>query len=506
MSEPTRSIPELRVLSPESPAADVEATARAEAAEAEWLRELPALRTRAGEPEGRHFLVVHAHFYQPPRENPFTGRVPLEPGAAPYHDFNEKITAECYAPNAARGNFGLISFDLGPTLAEWLERYAPSTYRTIIAAERGNGLAQGFHHTILPLASRRDKVTQVRWAIADFRHRFGRAPEGFWLPETAADLETLEVLAEEGIRFTVLAPWQADTDHLDVSRPYRVPLPGGRSIAVFFFDAGLSAGVSFDPHVTENADHFAAAQLGPRRNGHLKRDRIVLVATDGELYGHHRPFRDRFLHYLLTVAAPAAGFEVTHLADYLRRFPPTDEVALRGPGSWSCAHGVARWSTGCDCTEGDRSWKPRLRGALDRLAARLEALSLEGTRGLVADFWAARDDFVRVRLGIAEPAELVREHAVRTLTAEEEQRVLQLLQAQWFGQRMYASCAWFWDDLDRVEPKYALASAAYAVRLARAATGDRLEADFLVDLSRVRSGRTGRTAAQIYSEVVGTQD
>ena len=454
----------------------------------------------------RDLLVVHGHFYQPPREDPFSGVVPEEPGAAPYHDFNEKITAECYAPNAARGNFALISFDLGPTLAEWLERHARSTYQTIVRSERGNGLAQPYHHTILPLATRRDKVTQVRWGIADFQHRFGRRPRGLWLPETAADLETLDVLAAEGIQFTILAPWQAARDDLDVTCAYRVALPGGRSIAVCFFDAGLSARVSFDPHATENADRFAQELLAARRDGRDRPGRLTLIATDGELYGHHQPFRDRFLHYLLTTAAPAQGFTVTHLADYLRQFPPTDLIELRAPSSWSCHHGVSRWSTGCPCTVGDSSWKGPFRAALDRLAAALAEATEERVRGLVADFWALRDEYVWVKLGVERVERLVQDRAARALSAPEELDLARLLEAQWYGQRMYTSCAWFWEDVDRLEPKYALANAAGAVRLVEKATGVALEDALLADLGQIRSARTGRTAADLYAEVAAGRE
>ncbi|MFI5274892.1 MAG: glycoside hydrolase, partial [Ktedonobacterales bacterium] len=248
------------------------------------------------------FLCLYGHFYQPPRDDPFTRQIAPEPGAAPYANFNEKITAECYQPNAAAGNFAAISFDLGPTLAAWLEHAAPEVYRQILAADRlnverfgvGNALAQAYNHTILPLATARDKRTQIRWGLDDFAHRFGRRAEGMWLAETAVDEETLAIAAEEGVRYTVLAPWQA-TEPVNPTEPYYVRLPNDRTIAVFFYNGPLSGGVSFDWDTTTNADTFVTAYL-PHHLSEEKRardeDQVVLVATDGELYGHHKPWRD----------------------------------------------------------------------------------------------------------------------------------------------------------------------------------------------------------------------
>ncbi|HEU5348033.1 MAG TPA: hypothetical protein VFU63_05420, partial [Ktedonobacterales bacterium] len=214
------------------------------------------------------FLCVYGHFYQPPRENPFTGEIPGEPGAEPFENYNEKITEECYRPNAEAGNLAQISFDLGPTLAVWLEAHHPDVYQAFLAADRehvtrygvGNALAQVYNHTILPLATTRDKRTQIRWGLDDFTHRFGHPADGMWLAETAVDQETLSILAEEGVRYTVLAPWQA-AEPVTPGEPYRVSLPGGRSISVFFYNGPLSAAASFDDAATSNADVFAAMHL-----------------------------------------------------------------------------------------------------------------------------------------------------------------------------------------------------------------------------------------------------
>ncbi len=313
---------------------------------------------------GQAFLCLHGHFYQPPRENPFTNQIPPEPAATPFANFNEKITVEYYAPNAEAGNFDALNFDLGPTLAAWLEKAHPEVLKRIVEADHrhvarygvGNAMAQAYNHTILPLATTRDKQTQITWGLSDFRHRYGREATGMWLAETAVDLETLDILAQHGITYTVLAPWQAASP-IDPSEPYRVRLFGGRSITVFFYNAPLSGGVSFDWNTTSNADLFAANYL-PGQLQESKREagqpQLILIATDGELYGHHRPWRDKFLSHLINFGAPAYGFEVCTLERYMRMFPATREAELRLPSAWSCSHGIARWDAGCECTEGER--------------------------------------------------------------------------------------------------------------------------------------------------------
>src|SRR3989454_2721957 len=356
---------------------------------------------------GAAYLCLYGHFYQPPREDPFSGLIPSEPGAAPYDNFNAKITAECYRPNAMAGNFDEISFDLGPTLAAWLEQAHPDVYQRIIAADQrhmqrygvGNALAQAYNHTILPLATRRDKLTQILWGLSDFHRRYGHDAHGMWLAETAVDMETLDLLAQCGVTYTVLAPWQAATP-IDPTEPYIVPLRDGRSITVFFYNAPLSGGVSFDWNTTSDADYFAASYLP----GHLvasKRDageaQLILIATDGELYGHHKPWRDKFLTHLINHGAPSYGFEVCTLERYMIMYPATKTVQLREPSAWSCGHGVARWDTGCECTEGDSSWKGALRQALTHLAERGNALFEQYAGEALSDPWAARNDYLALR-------------------------------------------------------------------------------------------------------------
>ena len=506
-------------------------------------------------------LVVHGHFYQPSRADPFTGLVPREPAAAPHHDWNERIVAECYRPNAERGNLDHISSDLGPTLAAWVKAADEPTYRAFIRADRpgltgagpaerarnsvaghGNVMAQAFHHTILPLASLADRRTEIRWGIHDFEIRYGRRPEGMWLPETAVDLSTLRLLAEHDIRYTILAPWQAADPSLDTRRLYRVEVGGGRSVGVAFYDGGLSAAVSFDPSATADADAFIHDRLIPRfgmhaeepeaiRHGravvrssarggagsrkadaHPEASPIVVIASDGELYGHHREFRELFLHRLVVgpdgepAGAPHdRGFDVVMLAQaFADAGPgglPTTRIAERT--SWSCHHGVARWSTECpDAADG--RWKGPLRAALERLAARVDVVTQDvlhrGARSV--DVSAARDAYVEV-VGDALNRE---EYAARWLgqrrrTAATD-RFLDLMEGQRWRLAMFQSDAWYWDDPVRFETKQVLRAAARAVRLVDGVAGTRLEDALCEDLTLFTSPSRGLDGLAIYREAL----
>ena len=462
-------------------------------------------------------ICVHGHFYQPTRSEPFTGIIPVEEGAAPYANFNERICAECYAPNAFAGNFDDLSFDVGPTLASWLERAHPAVYRRILEADRrhverygvGNALAQPYHHTILPLSCRRDKETQVAWGLADFRHRFDREASGVWLAETAVDLETLDVLAQFGITYTVLAPWQAATP-VDVSEPYRVRLFGGRSMTVFFYNT-LSGSVSYDDGHTIDANAFAGAFRDAYVNhakGEARIPQIHLIASDGELYGHHKPYRDQFLRHLLQHSAAAFGLEVCTLERYLRQYPATREVELCMPSSWSCSHGVARWSSGCACTEGERSWKPALRSALNSLAQRGDQLFEQYASEALTDPWAARDGYLPVRHGW-QAKEAFWEQFGRNgevPSIEACLRTMQLLEAQFYQQQSFTSCGFFFGDLDRIEPRNNIGFARRAISLIWQALGIDLQESFLHDLQAARSGRTGLSGADLYLRLPGVPE
>jgi hypothetical protein len=445
-------------------------------------------------------FCVHAHFYQPPREDPITGLVPDEIGAAPYRNWNERIQAECYRPNAEKGNFERISFNVGPTLFDWMEVHDPCSYFKILEQDRanvrrhgiGNAIAQAYNHTILPLATYEDKVTQVAWGIADFQHRFGRKPVGFWLPETAADEETLAVLAAHGIEFTILAPWQADTQDLNPLEPYRVALPEGRSLTVFFYHAELSSRISFDTGATSNADYFANVLLkhsfSPEKTWEPE---FLLMASDGELYGHHQTFRDYFLAHLVNGASEYAGLQRSFPALWLKKYSPRHFMPIRNHTSWSCHHGVTRWMGECGCTPTDGAWKGYLRRAFDRLAGDLNQVYLDTASKWVKDPDELRSQYIQVVLGNQDVKELVLDAARQTLSPDDIFRLALLLRAQYERQRMYTSCGWYFEDFARIEPKNNVSYAAQAVRLTRLATGIDLAPKAEADLQRVVSHRTG---------------
>jgi alpha-amylase/alpha-mannosidase (GH57 family) len=431
-------------------------------------------------------FCVHGHFYQPPREDPFTGAIPLEEGANPFPNFNEKINAECYRPNAELGNFERLSFNLGPTLAAWLEDHDSLTYQRIVEADQGNraaygvgnALAQAYHHTILPLATRRDK-------------------------QTAVDQETLEVLASQGIAFTILSPHQAPPSSppgrgCNGAGPYRVRLGRGRDIAVFFRDGTLSNYLAFNSHLTNSARDFTGNCLSG--GGGLR-----LVATDGETFGHHHRGGEFFLHDLLYEEASRVGYEVTFLARYLQEHPPMAEVEVIDGTSWSCGHGLARWREGCTCTQGDGRWKRPLRGALDRLAEEMDALYQDEVQRWVADPWMLRDGYIQVVLGEIEGRTFLAQQASGALAEEEAKRILTLLEAQYYRQAMYTSCGFFFEDLSRLEPRYIIAYAAKAIHLVREATGISLEESFKRDLRLAVSWITDQMGEDIYNEVVRDQ-
>ncbi len=454
-------------------------------------------------------LCVHAHFYQPPREDPLTGEIPAEISAAPYQNWNQRIHAECYKPNADLRNYEHISFNIGPTLAQWMDTHAPATFYEIVAQDRanvrrygiGNAMAQAYNHTILPLDARKDKVTQVYWGVSDFRHRFGRPPRGMWLPEAAADLETLEVLALHGIDYTILAPWQAASDDIDYAEPYLVNLPDQRKIAIFFYERDLSARVSFDPIATSNADLFASdILLNAFHKGKLAQGKpeLILVASDGELYGHHQSFRDRFLSRLVDGASSSLGIEPTYPALWLQRFPPGEEIGIRDFTSWSCHHGIERWRGACPCAPAGE-WKEHVRRAFDKLAAALDQLYLDVTSPHVPDPWGLRNLYIHVLLGQMTLDDLIGNVAVRTLTSQQRRRIQLMLSAQRERQRMFTSCGWFFDEFDRIEPRNNLAYAAQAAHLAGLATGIDLREIVQTDLSQVFSQETQQHADQLFA-------
>lgn len=454
-------------------------------------------------------LCIHGHFYQPPREDPITGEILPEAGADPFTNWNERIHAECYRPNAQLGNFEHLSFNVGPTLFPWLGQHDPETYQNVISQDRanvarygaGNAMAQAYNHTILPLATTSDKITQVCWGIADFEFRFGRKPKGIWLPETAVDIETLVILADRGIEFTILAPWQAEAGSLDPTEPYLVELPGQRKITVFFYQRDLSSKISFDPNTTSNADRFAMNDVvryfNPEKS-RLNKPQLLLIASDGELYGHHQPFRERFLAHLLNGASARVGISPTYPALWLKQHPVRQSVRIKEFTSWSCHHGVARWNGNCDCTPLDGIWKSQLRHALDRLASALDWIYLDFAYPLIAKPRVLREKYIHVLLGEITAERLITDIAGGALTSEQTLGLKLLLEAQREKQKMFTSCGWFFDDFDRIEPRNNLAYAAQAVWLTRLATGEELGFQASADLKKVISPRTRLRGDQVF--------
>jgi alpha-amylase/alpha-mannosidase (GH57 family) len=450
------------------------------------------------------YVCIHGHFYQPPRENAWLETVEAQDSAYPYHDWNERITAECYAPNAhARildanerivrivNNYARISYNVGPTLMAWLERMAPETYRAILEGDarsrdafggHGAAMAQAYSHPILPLCNPRDKRTQVLWGVRDFELRFGRSPVGMWLPETAVDLETLEVLAAAGIRYTVLSPaqaaavrapdqpdWQDVGDgSVDPRRAYRVTLRDGAVMNVFFYDGAISQAVAFE-HLLGRGDQFARRLLRAF-DPHREEPQLVHVATDGESYGHHHAHGDMALAYALQSIEERDDVQLTHYAAFLAAHPPRWEARIAERTAWSCAHGLGRWSEDCGCGSEIRQgwgqhWRAPLRATLDWLRDQSNLRYERVAAGVLADPWRARDRYVDVILDRS-PATLERffaEQASHPLSSEERSQALELLELQRHLLLMYTSCGWFFEESSRIETLQVLQ---YAVRAA----------------------------------------
>jgi hypothetical protein len=447
-------------------------------------------------------VVIHAHFYQPPRENPWSGVVEREPTAAPDHDWNVRITRECYAPLSSirvgtdesdplrLDAYNFLSYDVGPTLLEWMEREAPATYEAMLHGDRhsrerlghGNAMAMPYHHVILPLSSRRDKETEVRWGLADFRRRFGREPAGLWLPETAVDEETLDVLAAQGVAFTVLAPHQVRRPPAH-GLPGRVRTSGGRSIAVFLYDGPLSHGVAFGALLKDSA-RWEKDLLANRSA------RVVSIATDGETYGHHHRFGDLALGAMLYGLAARRGVRVENFASVLAAHPPLEEVELLAPTSWSCVHGVERWRADCGCRlaldgSTQQRWRAPLRAAMDWLVGEVHARYEREGAALPGGPWAFRD-----AVGATGPVTGTEEHLARAVEMERS------------ALRGLTSCGWFFDDFAGLEGRQVLRYAARAIALA-GEEAPRLEDGFLARLdSAVSNDRAVGTAVDFYRRTI----
>ncbi|MCL2010227.1 MAG: DUF3536 domain-containing protein [Synergistaceae bacterium] len=473
------------------------------------------------------YVCIHGHFYQPPRENPWLDIIELQESASPWHDWNDRITAECYRRNAASrildndgnirkicNNYSRMSFNIGPTLMSWLKKHAPRSYGVILNADKegaerfsghGPALAQGHSHLIMPLANRRDKVTQVKWGIADFKNHFGRMPEGMWLAETAVDTETLEVLAENGILFTVLAPKQASEvrplkgggawndvkwGKVDTGMAYRCNLPSGKSIDLFFYDGTISHDIAFGGLLYDGSA-YAKRLIDAKPEG--ARSTLSHVVTDGESYGHHHSNGDMALAYCFEAIDSGHEATLTIYGEFLEKYPPTHEARIVENSAWSCAHGLGRWSSDCGCSAGTpgwhQKWRAPLRDALNWLRDKLAVLYEHGAGQYLKAPWEARDDYISVILDRTPKFvdNWLLQRASRKLTEEEKTKVLKLLESQKGALLMFTSCGWFFDDVSGLETVQILRYASYAISLMRDLTGLDFEPEFMRLLEKAPS-------------------
>lgn len=474
------------------------------------------------------FICIHGHFYQPPRESPWLEVIEIQDSAFPYHDWNERVSAECYAANAVSriwdtegrivqlvNNYAGISFDFGPTVLLWMQKYATEAYEAILAADRqsvekfrghGNGLAQGYNHMILPLANSRDKRTQIIWGIKDFEFRFGRKPEGLWLPETAVDRESLDIMAQHGIGFAILAPrqasrirpidgndWQDVSDgRIDPGMAYRVSLPSGRVMALFFYDGPISRALAFEG-LLNNGEAFANRLLSAFPEDRSS-PRLVHIATDGESYGHHHHGGDMALAHALQYIESNGLAQLTNYGWYLENHPPTHEVEIFENSSWSCVHGIERWRSDCGCNSGgnpgwNQGWRDPLRVALDWLRDAVNPAFEQTAAIYLADPWAARDDYIDIIVDRSPDRvnEFLNRHATRPLNSGDEIAVLNLMELQRNAMLMYTSCGWFFDELSGIETVQVIRYAGRVLQLADQLFNDSFEPGFLEHLERAKS-------------------
>ncbi len=490
------------------------------------------------------YICIHGHFYQPPRENPWLEEVELQDSAYPYHDWNSRITVECYRPNAASrilgpdkkiidivNNYAKMSFNFGPTLLSWLQRHATDVYDMILEADKkslylydghGAAMAQAYSHMIMPLANRRDKRTQVLWGLADFEQRFGRRPEGMWLPETAVDLETLEVLAEEGIKFTILAPKQAKAvrkigDHdwtplekekVDTSMAYRCPLPSGQSIDLFFYHGPSAQSVASGRYL-QNGELFAEKLLWELKDQGQPAG-LIHIATDGETFGHHHRHTDMALAYCLHHIESNNLAQPTVYGQYLELFPPTHEIQIYENSAWSCEHGVERWRSNCGChlgryPSGKQQWRKPLREGLDWLRDQLALVYEYRMHPLYEDPWELRNQYIDL-VNDRSKANLKRfwqTHFQGDPKRSDQVLILKLLEMQRQAMLMYTSCGWFFDDIAGIETVQIMQYAARAIQLAKEVDDKDFEPGLLEILEQANCNERGYSNGRdVYEKLV----
>lgn len=479
------------------------------------------------------YITIHGHFYQPPRENAWTGEIELQPSAAPYHDWNERILHDCYMPNGYAeinddtgkvlevvNNYEYLSFNFGPTLLHWIKQKYPEVYIKIIEADynsvakhhkHGNAIAMCYNHIIMPLANERDKITQVKWGIKDFEYNFGRKPESIWLPETACNYTTIDVLINEGIKYIILDVSQAESirkkgnkkwidvsnGSIDPKMPYRCRSKTNpdKYIDVFFYDGPVSKSVAFDDVLVRSYNLLNKINLA--LTPVLKGDSIISIATDGETFGHHKKFSEKTLVYFMTKLAPENKLKITNFGEYLAKHNPKYEVILKTGDndegtSWSCPHGVKRWYEDCGCgREGtwNQKWRTPLRNSLNWLRDELVLIYEKEGIKYFKDVWNARNDYINIILNKDENtiAEFLYFNALRILTPDEIERCLKLLEMQKFAMFMFTSCGWFFSEISGIEASQILQYAARAIELGEEVSGKSLEAEFVSRLEPAES-------------------
>ncbi len=495
--------------------------------------------------EKNRYICIHGHFYQPPRENPWLEDIELQDSAYPFHDWNERISEECYKTNTASrildeegdiasivNNYSQINFNFGPTLLSWMEKHQPEIYKSILDADKisqekfnghGSAIAQVYNHLIMPLANQRDKYTQVYWGIKDFKGRFGREPEGMWLPETAVDYATLETLADSGIKYTILAPHQAakikkiedDTDwqevkdgDIDFKQAYLCPLPSGKSIYIFFYNGALAHEVSFGD-LLRNGEKFAE-QLMSNFSEDSKKQQLVHIATDGETFGHHHRFGDMALSYCLHHIEENQLARITNYGEYLEFYPPTYKVQIIDNTSWSCVHGIERWRNDCGCNTGmnpkwNQQWRKPLREAMDWLRDQAIILFEKVAPGYFKDIWQTRNEYIDIILNrnMENINRFFEKYANHSLDQNEMSRAIKLLEMQRNAMLMYTSCGWFFDELSGIETTQVMQYAARCIQLAKELGEINLEPEYLKKLEQAPSNiKRYDNGAKIYQLMV----
>jgi alpha-amylase/alpha-mannosidase (GH57 family) len=486
------------------------------------------------------YICIHGHFYQPPRENAWLEVIEIQDSAHPYHDWNERISAECYAPNTASrildkeggviknitNNYSRISFNFGPTLLSWMEVYDKEAYEGILEADKesivrfghGSAMAQVFNHMIMPLANRKDKETQVIWGIRDFEKRFKRKPEGMWLAETAVDTESLEILAEQGILFTVLAPRQAkavrkinvadwtdvNDQTIDTKKAYRCNLPSGKSITLFFYDGNISQSVAFNG-LLNDGKRFAEHLINPFDKEDAA-PQLVHIATDGETYGHHHKHGEMALAFCLDHIEKQEDISLINYASFAAKFPPTEEAQIMQDSSWSCVHGVERWKNNCGCNSGKpgftQTWRKPLRDALDWLRDTLSVIFEQEGKKLFRDPWEARNEYIKVVLKRNDET-VKRFIGSQAVSDVDINKALRLMEMQRHAMLMYTSCGWFFDEISGIETVQVIQYACRAIQLSKQLTDQDLEGDFLARLEQAPSNVPAyENGANVYRKLV----